>query len=122
MTVYVDDAEIPFNGMKMNHMIADTEGELHEMADAIGLKRDWYQGDHYDVSISKKKEAVERGAEAISWRELPQIEDKIHRQRNNEIRNCPRCGNEPTSVDPKGPLRSCGACNIVYHQDGTVVA
>lgn len=81
MTVYVDDMEIPFNGMKMCHMIADTDQELHEMADAIGLKRSWYQGDHYDVSLSKKQEALDHGAEAISWRDLPEIEDRIRRQR-----------------------------------------
>lgn len=77
MTVYVDDAEIPFQGMKMSHMIADTEKELHEMADKIGLERSWYQGDHYDVSISKKKEAINEGAEEVTWRELIEIEDQI---------------------------------------------
>lgn len=77
MTVYVDDAEIPFRGMRMSHMIADTEEELHRMADEIGLKRSWYQGDHYDVSLSKKKEAIEAGAEQVSWRELPVIENEI---------------------------------------------
>lgn len=78
MTVYVDDAEIPFKGMKMNHMIADTEEELHEMAEEIGLKREWYQGDHYDVSLSKKELALDKGAVEISWKELPKIEDKIN--------------------------------------------
>lgn len=77
MTVYVDDAEIPFRGMKMCHMIADTEDELHKTAEEIGLKRSWYQGDHYDVSLSKKKEAVKAGAEEVSWRELINIEDQI---------------------------------------------
>lgn len=77
MTVYVDDAEIPFRGMKMCHMIADTEEELHEMAEKIGLKRSWYQGDHYDVSLSKKEEAIEVGAEEVSWKDLADIEDTI---------------------------------------------
>ena len=77
MTVYVDDAEIPFRGMKMSHMIADTEEELHEMAEEIGLKRSWYQGDHYDVSISKRREAIKAGAEPVSWKDLPDIEEQI---------------------------------------------
>lgn len=63
--------------MKMNHMIADTEEELHAMAEEIGLKREWYQGDHYDVSLSKKELALENGAEEITWQELPEIEAQI---------------------------------------------
>lgn len=77
MTVYVDDAGIPFRGMKMNHMVADTEEELHEMADDIGLKREWYQGDHYDVSQSKRREALDHGAEEISWKDLPDIMEEV---------------------------------------------
>lgn len=39
MTVYVDNALIPYGRMQMSHMIADTEEELHQMADDIGVKR-----------------------------------------------------------------------------------
>lgn len=66
MTVYVDDAKIHFRGCLMCHMFADSLEELHAMAQAIGLKRSWFQkGDtlaHYDVSLSKRKLAEERGA------------------------------------------------------------
>ena len=58
MTVYVDDMYTTqlgrFERMKMSHMIADTEEELHEMAQKIGLKREWYQGDHYDVALGRR--------------------------------------------------------------------
>jgi hypothetical protein len=56
--------------MKMSHMVADTEAELHAMADKIGVARRWYQGDHYDIAMSKRTLAVENGAKEISWREL----------------------------------------------------
>ena len=43
MPVYVDDMyKHPmgqFRRMKMSHMIANTEAELHAMADAIGIDR-----------------------------------------------------------------------------------
>ncbi len=72
MVVYVDDMFlIPmgrFGRMKMSHMIADTEEELHKMADAIGLKRRWYQGDHYDVSMVMRGKAIELGAVAVTMR------------------------------------------------------
>lgn len=69
MTVYVDDMQADFGRLKLCHMIADSEEELHAMADRIGVARKWYQGDHYDVALSKKKLAIEAGAKAISWRD-----------------------------------------------------
>lgn len=68
MTVYVDDMKAPYRGMIMCHMIADTEEELHLMADAIGLDRKHYQGDHYDICQRKKIAAMLRGAKEISLR------------------------------------------------------
>lgn len=71
MTVYVDDMyKYPigqFRRMKMSHMVADTFPELHAMADAIGLSRGWFQGDHYDVSMTMRKEAVKAGAVEIPY-------------------------------------------------------
>ena len=54
----------------MSHMIADTEEELHAMADKIGVLRKWYQGDHYDITQSKKALAIIYGARAITLRQL----------------------------------------------------
>ena len=73
MTVYVDDmCDYPmgrFRRMKMSHMIADTEDELHVMAQTIGVHRKWYQGDHYDIAKSKRALALGYGAVAITWRQ-----------------------------------------------------
>jgi hypothetical protein len=74
MTVYVDDMYLRPMGrlgrMKMSHMIADTEAELHAMAAAIGLARRHYQGDHYDVSKGLRAKAIEHGACAVTLRQL----------------------------------------------------
>ncbi len=74
MVVYVDDMHLLKMGklgrMKMSHMIADTEDELHKMADKIEVRRKWYQGDHYDISLSKRRLAVLYGAKEITIREL----------------------------------------------------
>ena len=77
MTVYVDDMKAEFEpdhrpGRRyvMSHMIADTEAELHLMARKIGVARKWYQGDHYDVTQSKKAEAIKLGARLITWKQL----------------------------------------------------
>jgi hypothetical protein len=69
VTVYVDDMRAKFGRLIMCHMIADTEAELHVMADKIGVQRKWHQGDHYDIALSKRKLAIEHGAVAITWRQ-----------------------------------------------------
>ena len=69
MVVYVDDMVASFGRMKMCHMVADTEAELHAMADKIGVARKWYQGDHYDVALSKRALAIAAGAVEITFRQ-----------------------------------------------------
>lgn len=85
MTVYVDNhylyATSRFRGMRMSHMIADTDEELHAMAARIGLRREWYQGDHYDVGIGKRAQAVACGAREVTWRQLGQM---VVKRRRNE--------------------------------------
>lgn len=70
MAVYVDDMKAKYGRMIMCHMIADTANELHAMADTIGVKRKWYQGDHYDICLAKRRRAVAAGAIEISRIEL----------------------------------------------------
>lgn len=69
MTVYVDDMNAPFRRMVMCHMVADTEDELHAMARRIGVARKWYQGDHYDICLSRKALAIHYGARPITYRQ-----------------------------------------------------
>jgi hypothetical protein len=78
MVCYVDDMYLYPMGQfqrggriyKMSHMIADTEDELHKMADRIGVVRKWYQGDHYDVTMTKRTLAIAAGAVPITIRQL----------------------------------------------------
>lgn len=74
MAVYVDDAKIPFGRMKVSHMIADSEEELHRMAANIGMQRSWFQSKaswpHYGVSLTRRQMAIDLGAKPISQREL----------------------------------------------------
>ncbi len=81
MTVYVDDMyKYPmgrFGRMKMSHLTADTDEELHEMARKIGVARKWCQKEklgkgyiHYDIAQSKRLLAIEFGAKPITLREM----------------------------------------------------
>lgn len=88
MTVYVDDMKATFKPSHrpgrtyiMSHMIADTEDELHAMAAAIGVARKWFQGDHYDITQSKRALAINLGAVAITLRELAMMARGQRRKR-----------------------------------------
>jgi Protein of unknown function (DUF4031) len=76
VTVYVD--KFPSGWGKWSgggHMLTSDLDELHAMADRIGLKRSWFQGDktfaHYDVQARKRALAVSAGAVEIEWGEIP---------------------------------------------------
>ena len=78
MSVYVDDMyKYPigrFGRMKMSHMMADTHEELVLMADKIGVSRRWIQQagqgrdrEHFDISMGKRKLAIQHGAIEIAY-------------------------------------------------------
>ena len=77
MTVYVDDMRLPARVGRIegrwSHLMADTDTELHAFAARIGLRRGWaqYPGtwkSHYDVTDSKRAQAIRAGAVEIGWR------------------------------------------------------
>ena len=77
MVVYVDDMHRSpmgrFRGMRMCHMIAEQDKELHLMAKRIGLERRKYQGDHYDLPTAARALAVKYGAVQITMRQLASL-------------------------------------------------
>jgi len=77
MSVYVDKAIHPYGRMKMCHMLADTQDELHTMAAKIGIQRKWFQnrsaGWHYDICQSKRDLAVKLGAVEVDSRKLIEL-------------------------------------------------
>jgi hypothetical protein len=85
MTVYVDDwrqlHRVGHLNSRWSHLICgpfDDLAELHEFAARIGLKRSWFQDKpwpraHYDVTESKRVEAVAAGATEITWRETGRL-------------------------------------------------
>lgn len=68
MPCYVDDVRHQFRNMVMCHLWADSRDELFHMVDLIGVPRKWFQcppkasWEHFDISISKKKLALQHGA------------------------------------------------------------
>jgi DNA/RNA endonuclease G (NUC1) len=84
--VYVDNACIPYRGMLMCHMIADTSEELIKMAKAIGVQTKWVQypkttKEHFDICLSKRTKAVKLGAVELTAKQVAgQIKSKRVKQ------------------------------------------
>jgi Protein of unknown function (DUF4031) len=76
VTVYVDNAGIPWRGHHWAHLLGSDLDELHALAAEIGLRRAWFQDHgrypHYDVTTDKRAEAVTAGAVAFYDRRIPQ--------------------------------------------------
>lgn len=75
MSVYVDNAQIPYRRMFMCHMIADTTKELLAMADKIGVKRKWIQypgtnKEHFDICLCMRAKALKLGAKEVTSKEI----------------------------------------------------
>ncbi len=82
MSVMVDSirqyphSKVFFRGVRQTawcHMVVSRDSsfdELHEFAARIGLKRSWFQGDHYDLTPSRRAAAVRAGAREIEDHEL----------------------------------------------------
>ena len=70
MSVYVDDASVPWRGERWAHLMADTLQELHAFASALGLPRRAFQdktsGAHYDITLAMREQALALGAVPIS--------------------------------------------------------
>jgi hypothetical protein len=79
MSVYVDPLFtcLKNKNWKYNescHLVGDTEEELHDFADKLGLKRKWFQKhrrlNHYDLTKKKRAKAVRMGAVEITRKEI----------------------------------------------------
>lgn len=89
--IFVDDmlisATIGRVRSRWSHLTADTPEELHEFAERLGLKREWFQTCkrrcapedqpcqhwHYDVTETKRKRALGMGARSITYRQMGEL-------------------------------------------------
>ncbi|GAA1983005.1 DUF4031 domain-containing protein [Amycolatopsis minnesotensis] len=129
MAVYVDDfrASALVGGLRArwSHLIADDREELHAFAVRLGLKRSWFQDPvvngkvpakpgsraaenwHYDVTDNKRRQAIELGAQPISWRELPAVIDRRIAATTRKA-----CGVEEATCSPEAPSTSKEAKDV----------
>ena len=74
MTIWVDPPRWPAHGRLWSHLISDASyGELHTFAQAVGIPRRGFEGDHYDIPQERYAEIVAAGAHAVEGTALARI-------------------------------------------------
>lgn len=73
------------NGHWWCHLIADEADcpELHTFAARLGMKRSWFQGDHYDLVPGRRAAAVAIGAIEVDRKTFVEIRRKQKESRKN---------------------------------------
>jgi len=105
VTVYLDNwrqrARLGPVDDRWSHLIADTDDELHRFADAMGMRRQWFQAKpgrphhaHYDLPERARAEAVANGAVEVTWRQVGQM--LRNRRLSDEASEPPSTGSEGT--------------------------
>ncbi len=90
MAVLVDPAIWPRRGRLFAHLVSDhSYEELHAFARSLGLKRAWFEGDHYDVPTEVREQAVAHGAVPVSAGELVRRVRAAGLRRGSRVRHLP---------------------------------
>jgi Protein of unknown function (DUF4031) len=131
MTVFVDDwrqqARVGRLQARWSHLFVgphDELDELHAFAESIGLRRSWFQDKrwphaHYDVTDSKREQAIAAGATPITWRETGQrVLNAIEERRTRQARPVTRiiAAGSPNWSDP-GIIRTALTAAAERHPD-----
>lgn len=71
MTILIDEARWWHRGRHWCHLVSDLSlDELHAFADANGIPRRGFHGDHYDVPEEYRDALIAAGAEVVESRVL----------------------------------------------------
>lgn len=74
MTIWIDPPAWPAHGRLWSHLVSDLSyAELHDFADAQGVSRRAFEGDHYDVPDDVYARLVAAGAQQVGAHDLVRI-------------------------------------------------
>jgi hypothetical protein len=100
MSVYVDEANWTWRGLKWAHLLADDLDELHRFAHRLGIHRLSFQAPpkssspHYDITAFERRLALAYGAIPCSRAEIVAV---LRRNRQKTVRASPSGGLSKTS-------------------------
>ena len=71
MTILIDKPLWYFKGERFSHLVSDSSfDELHDFAKKLGLPKQAFHGDHYDIPERFWQRAIDLGATVTDSREL----------------------------------------------------
>lgn len=74
MGLFIDHPTWPGHGLLWSHLISDTSyEELHDFAATVGIPRQAFERDHYDVVEARFAAVVAAGAEVVSTKQIVRI-------------------------------------------------
>lgn len=119
MAILVDEARWPWRDTYWCHLVSDTDlVELHDFARELGCRRVGFQGDHYDIDVVSREQAIALGAEPCESRELVRrLKGAGLRLRPSQFRKwsmVARGGAADLPVD----VKAAGIDRFVEHADG----
>ncbi len=99
------------NGHQWCHLFSDEKDpafpELHRFAATLGMKREWFQGDHYDLTPRRRDAALRVGARAVTRHEAVAIWKTTPRARRFRCRACDHVTERLTA-----PPERCSSCGL----------
>lgn len=99
------------NGHQWCHLFSDEQDPafpaLHAFAAKLGLRRAWFQGDHYDLTPSRRAAAVRAGAKEATRAEAVAIWKRTPRARRYRCSKCDHVTER--RISPPDACPSCGA-------------
>lgn len=100
MAILIDQPLWWFRGERWSHLVSDLSyDELHEFTGKLGIPREAFQGDHYDIPERYWQTAVDAGAEPTESRVL------VKRLRAAGLRKS-RSSKAPSSTSPSNNPQS----------------
>ena len=86
MTILIDKPLWHFKGERFSHLASDSSyEELHDFASKLGIPKQAFHGDHYDIPERFWQKAVDLGATATDSRELVRKLRKAGLRKNYKI-------------------------------------
>lgn len=102
------------HGHRWCHLFADTTQELLRFADALGMRRQWFQtdrdGGHYDLNPTRRRAAVKLGAVEVTDEQAVAIWRRARAARPPGSKLCHSCGDPWKDPVPGGTSTICLGC------------